>query len=136
MHKYEKFLLLGDFNSEMSENAMTEFCETYNLSNLIKEPTCFKNPLNPTSIDVILTNRPRYFQNSTTMETGLSDFHRLTITVMGSFYPKQPPIIKSYRDYKNFDQFTFRNDLLKELYNVHRGKVDYDTFEKYYCQAA
>ena len=39
MAKYENFLLLGDFNSEMSETAMIDFCETYNLCNLIKEPT-------------------------------------------------------------------------------------------------
>ena len=130
MHKYDNFLLLGDFNSEMGENAMIDFCETYNLSNLIKEPTCFKNPLKPSSIDVILTNRPRSFQNSRTIETGLSDHHKLTITVMRSFYPKQPAIIKSYRDYKNFNLFSFRNDLLKELYNVHKGKVDHDTFEE------
>ena len=79
MTKYENFLLLGDFNSELSENAMKEFCDTYNLTNLIKEPTCFKNPLNPNSIDLILTNRPRIFQNSKVIETGLSDHHKLTI---------------------------------------------------------
>ena len=44
MPKYDNFLLLGDFNSEMQEHAMKEFSEIYNLSNLIKDPTCFKNP--------------------------------------------------------------------------------------------
>ena len=39
---------LGDFNSEMGEDDMNDFSGTYNLSNLIKEDTCFKNPcLNP-----------------------------------------------------------------------------------------
>ena len=42
MPKYDNSLLLGDFNSEMSEDAMKEFCDTYCLSNMIKEPTCFK----------------------------------------------------------------------------------------------
>ena len=130
MVKYDNFLLLGDFNSEMSEAPMFNFCETYNLSNLIKEPTCFKNPRNPSKIDLILTNKPRSFQQSTTIETGLSDYHKLTITVMRSFLPKQTPTIRSYRDYKNFDQHLFRNELLKELYNMHRGKVNYETFEK------
>ena len=134
MAKFDNLLLLGDFNSEMSEAPMIEFCETYNLSNLIKGPTCFKNPQNPSSIDLILTNRPRSFQHSTTIETGLSDHHKLTITVMRSFFPKQTPTIRSYRDYKNFDQYLFRNELLKELYNVHRGKVDYDTFEEIFVR--
>ena len=130
MGKYENFLLLGDFNSEMSETPMIDFCETYNLNNLINEPTCYKNPQYPSTIDLILTNRPRCFQNNTTIETGLSDFHKLTITVMKSYYPKQTPLVRVYRDYKNFDQSLFENELLKELYNVHHGKVSYDTFEE------
>ena len=40
-----------------TEPLLKEFCEMYNVKKLIKEPTCFKNPLNPRSIDVILTNR-------------------------------------------------------------------------------
>ena len=55
--KYENFLLLGDFNSEITEPSMIEFCETYNLRNLIEGPTCFKIPNNPSSIDLILTNK-------------------------------------------------------------------------------
>ena len=61
---------------------MNDFCETYNLENLIKEPTCFKNPNNPSSIDVTLTNRKNSFQNSMTIETGLRDHHKLTISVL------------------------------------------------------
>ena len=37
--KYENILLLGDFNSEVGEHEMSEFCQDYNLKNLIKEPT-------------------------------------------------------------------------------------------------
>ena len=99
MAKYDNFLLLEDFNSEMSDTRMIDICETYNLNNLINEPTCFKNPQNPSTIDLILTNRPRCFQNSTTIETGLSDFHKLTITVMKSYYPKQTPLIRTYREF-------------------------------------
>ena len=57
MSKYENFLLLGDFNSEMSESVMIDFCAIFNLINLIKEPTCFKNVENPSTIDLIFTNR-------------------------------------------------------------------------------
>ena len=39
---YENFLLIGDFNSEPNESHMEDFCLNSNLSNLIKEPTCFK----------------------------------------------------------------------------------------------
>ena len=78
MCKLDNFILLGDYNSEMTENAMKEFSDTYNLKNLVNEPTCFKNPLHPSSIDVILTNRFKSFQNTITIETGLSDHHKMT----------------------------------------------------------
>ena len=72
MGNYDNFILLGDFNLMIIESQMLDFCLLYNLSNLIKEPTCYKNPLNPTSIDVILTNRVDSFQNSIAIETGLT----------------------------------------------------------------
>ena len=76
---YDNMLLIGDFNSEMFEKDMNEFCDLYNLKNLIREPTCYKNRNNPTCIDLMLTNREKHFQNSTTIESGLSDFHKMTI---------------------------------------------------------
>ena len=42
--KYDNYIILGDFNAEPTENAMEEFTKIYNLKNLIKGPTCFKNP--------------------------------------------------------------------------------------------
>ena len=91
---------MGDFNSEVIETEMTELCETYNLTNLIKEPTCFKNPLNSSSIDFLLTNRAMLFEISKTIETGLFDYHKMIITVMKSVFKKLPPHLLTYRDYK------------------------------------
>ena len=129
MPKYDNLILLGDFNIEMRENLMKDFCDTYDLINLIKDPTCFKNPLNPSIIDLVLTNRSRSFQNSQTIETGLSDYHKLTVTVMRTFFPKQVPTIITYRDYKHFDKAIFRQEFLDILCNVNSGTIDYDTFE-------
>ena len=100
--QYENIILLGDFNSEMSEETMKDFCETYNLANLIKDPTCFKSIENPSCIDVILTNRNLCFESSTTIETGLSGCHKMTVTVMKKHYKKLEPIKIEYRDYKFF----------------------------------
>ena len=82
MGNYDNFILLGDFNSMMIESQMLDFCLLHDLSNLIKEPTCYKNPLNPTSIDVILINRVNSFRNSIAIETGLSDHHKMVVTVL------------------------------------------------------
>ena len=59
LSKYENLLMLGDWNSAVTEEDMENFCDMYDLENLIKEPTCFKSTENPSSIDVILTNRKR-----------------------------------------------------------------------------
>ena len=82
------FLVIGDLDSEISEMAMSEFCETYNLQNLVKDPACYKNPSKPTCIDLILTNFPKSFQHTKTIETGLSDFHKLTSTVLKTHFSR------------------------------------------------
>ena len=115
LSKYENLIVLGNFNAEMSKPHMSEFCALYNFTNLTKEPTCYKNVGKTTSIDRILTIHARCFQHSGIYETGLSGFHKLTFTALKMFYAKQKPRIIKYRDYKNVNKTTFREDLLKEL---------------------
>ena len=91
--KYDNFILLVDLNSEPTESAVRDFCQIYGFKNLIKDNTCFKNPEKPSCIDLIITNRPKSFQNSMALETGLSDFHKMTLTVMKVFYKKQKPTL-------------------------------------------
>ena len=128
MGNYDNFILLGDFNSMMIESQMLDFCLLYNLSNLIKEPTCYKNPLNPTSIDVILTNRVDSFQNSTAIETGLSNHHKMVVTVLKVYVKKLEPITVKYRCHKNFCMNDFTENLKQKLENF--GQImSYDDFK-------
>ena len=128
LSKYDNYIIIGDFNSEINEDLMKEFCDTYNLYNLIKEPTCFKNPHNPSSIDLMLTNRARQFQDSHTVETGLSDHHKMTISVLKTFFQKQSPSIVKYRDYNDFNVNIFRNQLLVQLTKIY-DDITYAKFE-------
>ena len=66
--KYSYILLGDECDAEWNEVPMVTFCKYYNLVNLIKQPTCFKNPEKPTCIDPILTNKPRSFQNKFVVE--------------------------------------------------------------------
>ena len=75
-------LISGHFNVGIDEPHMKSFCETYNLTNLIKQPTCHQNPDNPMCIDLIQPNVPRKFQSTCVIETGLSDFHLITLTII------------------------------------------------------
>ena len=77
---YDNFISVGDFNIPMSDKFMKDLCFLDNLESLIAKPTCYKNHENPTSIDLILTNRPGYFQQSNVFETGISNFPLLIAT--------------------------------------------------------
>ena len=55
---YENVIILGDFNVEVEEQNLPNFMSVHNLKTLINQKTCFKNPENPTCIDLILTNSP------------------------------------------------------------------------------
>ena len=133
MSKLDNFLILGDLNSEIKEPSMKDFCDTYNLKNLVKDPTCFKNPLNPSSIDVILTNKWRSFQNSQVVETGLSDHHKMTITVMKVTVTKQAPIHIKYRNMNFFNNSAFRSNFHNKL--LREGEyINYEIYESIFME--
>ena len=60
--QYENFILMGDFNVEPNDATMKNFCQIYDCKNIVKDNTCFKSPINPNCIDLIITNRPKSFQ--------------------------------------------------------------------------
>ena len=92
---YEKVLILGYLNVEVDDQNMKTFCDAYTLTSLIKQLKSYKNPSHPKCIDLILTNvprsfqttctietGPRSFQTTCTIETGPSDFHLMSLTAM------------------------------------------------------
>ena len=112
---YEKMLILGDVNVGIEEQHMKAFCDNYNLTSHIKQPICYKNPNNPTCIHLILSNTPRSFKSTCVIETGLSDFHLMTLTVMKKSFRKFHLRLINYRSYKNFSNEAFRECLLEKL---------------------
>ena len=57
------------------------------------------------------------FHSTCVIETGLSDFHLMTVTVMRKTFKKSSPRIISYRSYKDFSNETFRDCLVNNLSN-------------------
>ena len=51
------------------------------------------------------------FQNTTAVFTGLSDFHKLILTVLKSSITKSKPQKLIIEDYKNFDSVRFNDEL-------------------------
>ena len=63
----------------------------------------------------MLTNMPRSFQGTCVIETGLSDFHLMTWTVMRKKFKEIKPRFMNYRPYNNFSNEYYRKYLFNEL---------------------
>ena len=77
--RYENIIQVTFINAKISHSHKDSFCAIYHLKSLVKESTCYKNLDKPACIDLILTNSPRQFQATLTLETGLSDFHKMSV---------------------------------------------------------
>ena len=124
--EFETFIILGDFNMTVNEGELKNFLDLYSLKSMVREPTCFKSE-NPKCIDLILTNRDRSVHNTTTIETGLSDFHKMILTVSKTKYQKIGPTVINYRSYKNFNESDFKRDLCVAMSNT--NPTVYDSFQ-------
>ena len=96
-------------------SSMHDFYNSYNLHSLCHKCACYKNPEKPSCIDRFLKNSPKSFQNNQTIKTGLSDFHKLVVTVLKMYLPNNQPKVITYRDYINFDNSRFSEELLSEI---------------------
>ena len=122
---YENFLLLGDFNMATENSKLQNaFC----LENLIKEPNCFKSTV-PTTF---VTNQKSLFMKSSAHESGLSDCHKLTATILRKSITRGNPRTILYRDYKVFDQKKFDNQLRSQLASI--KTVDYSQFHEIFLK--
>ena len=88
LKNYDNILIMGDLNSEVSENCLNSFCNVNSLKTLNRGPTCFKNPNNPSCIDFFFTNRQQCFQQTYSIKTGICDFGKMVVTVMKIHYEK------------------------------------------------
>ena len=89
---------------------MIDFSQACNMENLVNNFTCYKNPNKSTCIDLMLANKPRFFKNSSVLETRLfyfhhgvtPCFHKTTLTVMRAYFVKQTPKVTLSRLQKVF----------------------------------
>ena len=102
---------MEDFNVAMDDKFMIDFCKLNDPSNLIGKLTYYKNFDKATWIDLILTKKPSYLQHSNAFETGLPDFHFLTVTEIKMGFQKLKPQIITYLNYKNFNNDKLQTDM-------------------------
>ena len=113
--------LIGDMNCcPKKSDTIKEFCEIYNLKNLITSPTCHKGR-SPTILDIILVSQPKRFTESLNCECPLSDFHNIVGGATKQYAPFEKPRKIYYRSYKNFDD----NEFIRDINNapLHVGEI-------------
>ena len=72
------------------------------------------------------------FLKAKTVETGLSDFHKMVVSVFKTSFKKQKPKIVTYRGCKRFDNEEFRDSLM--TYFSTGKNISYNTFENLVLQ--
>ena len=112
---YENFIVMGDFNIDVTNKGtkfdkLDEFCDLFNLTNLVTSPTCFTKT-HKSTIDLILTNKGNCFQKTKVTETGLSNFHKLISTFLRSHFSRLKPKAIYHRKYKNLMSKSFSKTL-------------------------
>ena len=97
------------------------------LSNLISEVTCVKSSVG-SSIDVMLINSPRSFHHTSLTETGLSDCHKLILSLFRAFFKRIPAKTIEYRNYIKFSPEAFIHEPDQEL----NKRIIYNSQDKQY----
>ena len=126
---YDKFLLGGDLNiNALVENEeLDDFLDEFHAKNIVKDPTCYASVENPSCLDLYITNSYKSFQKTTTISTGLSDCHKMVVTVLKTTFPKAAPRVITYRDYSSYCPKDFAKDLQRNIDLIVEG--DYQPFE-------
>ena len=92
--------------------------------------TCFKSTNNPSCIDLFVTNSPKSFQNAIPFSSGLSDFHKMILTILKSTFPKVRPKQVVYRKFKNFDLNNFKNEIRTKMQSIDKYETSEEEFLK------
>ncbi len=99
-----------DFQKDV--NQIQDSLDVFDLTILVKGPTCLKNHLHPSAVDVIFTTCPKLLASGDNTNIGVSDHHNIIIasTKMHANHHIKKQI--TYRCYQDFNEQDYINDLL------------------------
>ena len=116
--KYDDLVFIFDGNlCPTKSSTIQDLCDMYDLSNLIKEPTCHKGPVS-TLLDVLLVTNPKRYIKALNEEFCLSDFHNVVGAATRRYAPARKPYQIHYRSFKKFDDTNFKNDISAAPFHV------------------
>ena len=112
LSRYDNVIIMGDLNIDLDDlkvsgfEDLINFMALFDLKNIVKTKTCITSG-HESLIDIILTNKSNYFMQTKTLELGVSDFHKMSLTVLKSQVARLKPKVIKYRSYKNFNEANF-----------------------------
>ena len=124
--EYGNIVLVGDLKLTALNKNLKVFMNALSDLECLIEPTCFQST-SPSCIDLILTNKKDFFENSSVLGVGISNHHNFTVTPLRSQLVKRNAKIKLYRNYNSFDVKLFKADLDKNLKS--KNTVNFSDFQ-------
>ena len=118
VNKHENIFLAVHLNIDLLDsksdpnNNLSVLRDMYDLTNLVKVPTCYKN-LKDILLDILLTNKPNSFQKTIVCDTSLSDCHMLIATTFRSTFIKL--LLKTVKGRSHKNETVFLHELDQKL---------------------
>ena len=92
MTYYDNYMVIGDLNYDLlCENkgkTLSELMELFDLTNLVKQATCFMKNYKESLLDVILTNNKKLCMQALNFATSISDCHNMISTIINNITPR------------------------------------------------
>ena len=112
-------IICGDLNINVlnTNNCIKDVLDIHGMVNIVKEPTCYK-AIEPTLLDLVITNVSKRIVNIQCITNCLSDFHKMICFATRANAPCYIKRVIRYRSYKHFDNKTFQTDLLSAPFQV------------------
>ena len=111
-----------------SSNHLSDQNDTFSLTNLVTDSTCFKSNKG-SLINVMLTNKPKSFYKSHSFVTGLSDCHKLIVSILRTSSNTSTQIC-NLQNQKNFYESNILCDLDSRLIQGELHKNCEDPYTK------
>ena len=135
-----ELVILGDFNINYditrSDTQIGDICHLFDMEQLIQEPT--RNTITSSKIiDLVLTTNRKLHGCSGTINYNISDHYPVYTILHVQNSPKSKPRQFKMRDFKNFNQENFLEDLSNNLHNLifdENISTSWDNFKSVFTQ--
>ena len=112
LNETKDVICMGDINVNMlKQNPITQnILQIYDITNVIKDPTCFKSATGTLLDPVFVSNKNRILSHFN-VTCGFSDWHNMVGCVTRLHMPRQNPQVIKYRTYKIFNNDDFTKEV-------------------------